>query len=61
MMMYFDISPDSSQVVYSTCAYTEDQERELAPYIELVVSDVEHPEETEGKATARGPGFTTTK
>ena len=54
MMMYFDISPDSSQVVYSTCAYTEDQERELAPYIELVVSDVEHPEETEGKATARG-------
>ena len=24
MMMYFDISPDGSHIVYSTCAYTED-------------------------------------
>ena len=30
MMMYFDISPDSSHIVYSTCAYTEDPERELS-------------------------------
>ena len=54
MMMYFDISPGGSQIVYSTCAYTEDAERELAPYTELVVADIENPEDTERKATARG-------
>ena len=54
MMMYFDISPDSSHIVYSTCAYTEDPERELTSHGELVVSDIENPEDTERKATARG-------
>ena len=54
MMMYFDISPDSSHIVYSTCAYTEDPERELTSYGELVVADIENPEDTERKATAKG-------
>ena len=54
MMMYFDISPDGSHIVYSTCAYTEDAERELTSPVELVVSDIENPEDTERKATARG-------
>ena len=57
MMMYFDVSPDSSRIVYSTCAYTEDPEAELGEpgsYGELVVSDIEHPEDTERTATSRG-------
>ena len=54
MMMYFDISPGGSQIVYSTCAYTEDAERELAPYDELVVADIENPEDTERNETAKG-------
>ena len=54
MVMYFDISPDGSHIVYSTCAYTEDPERELTSPGELVVSDIENPEDTERKATARG-------
>ena len=54
MMMYFDISPDGSHIVYSTCAYTEDAERELTSHGELVVADIENPEDTERKATANG-------
>ena len=54
MMSYFDVSPDNSHIVYSTCAYTEDVERELAPYSELIVSDIENPEDTERNETARG-------
>ena len=53
-MSYFDVSPDSSHIVYSTCAYTEDMERELAPYSELIVSDIENPEDTERNEMARG-------
>ncbi len=46
-MMHFDISPDSFHIVYSTCAYTEDAERDPALYSELVVLDMERPEDTE--------------
>ena len=53
-MSYFDVSPDSSHIVYSACAYTEDVERELAPYSELIVSDIENPEDTERNEMARG-------
>ncbi len=57
MMMYFDISPDGSHIVYSMCAYTEDKERELGEngrFGTLVVSDIENPEDTERKESARG-------
>ncbi len=45
-MMYFDISPDSSRIAYSTCAYTEIAEREVERdgwgyYREIVVSDID--------------------
>ena len=45
-MMYFDISPDSSRIAYSTCAYTEIAEREVESdgwgyYREIVVSDID--------------------
>ena len=54
LMMYFDISPDGSQIVYSTCAYTEDAGRLQTSSGELVVSDIQNPEDTERKETARG-------
>ncbi len=56
--MYFDVSPDSSRIVYSTCAYTEAAEQDVrrdewGQYYEIVVSDIRDTRNAERKEGGR--------